>query len=218
MTINIDHTGNKVAAAGAAADIDLDLIAKGTGLVKSNGTALLLSGGALGTPSSGTLTNCSGLPLATGVSGTLPKANATVGSVIQVVQSMTITGGGVFGNLTSVGVASPSTLFTVAVNNVLANSIIVGYFYTSAMVANNTQTIFSLVSGGGIGTTFKTLFNTVSSGNVNGDGLVAFVDTAPTTGTNTYTLEAYSNASGNAAYWCSNGGYTYGYVIMEIQQ
>jgi hypothetical protein len=179
---------------------------------------VLTSGGALGTPSSGTLTNCTDLPLATGVSGTLPKANAPIGSVIQVVQSMLVTGGGVIGNVSSVGSGSPTTVFTVNVNNVAANSIIVGYFYSGYSVSNAAQTLFSEVTGGGISTPFVTLFGRPSSGNWNGDGMVAFVDAAPGTGTNTYTLKAWSDASGNAAFWCSNGGYTYGYVIMEIQQ
>lgn len=82
----------------------------------------LVSGGALGTPSSGTLTNTSGLPLTTGVTGLLPIVNggtATASPALVAGTNVTITGswpnqtinssGGGGGGVTSIATTSPIT-------------------------------------------------------------------------------------------------------------
>ena len=61
----------------------------------------LVSGGALGTPSSGTATNLTGLPLSTGVTGTLPVANGGTGTATpNIVAGTNVTVSGTWPNQT----------------------------------------------------------------------------------------------------------------------
>jgi hypothetical protein len=79
-SFNNSTTGNPIrcAANGSNASVSFNFVPKGSGNFQVNGTAVLLTGGELGTPSSGTLTNCTFPTLNQNTTGTAAGLSSTL--------------------------------------------------------------------------------------------------------------------------------------------
>ena len=137
------------------------------------------------------------------------------GHIIQTVSFNTVSGA-VVGNVSST--TSATTVLSITVNNVLESSIIIGFVSTGSLLMNSGNNIFTKISGGGISTTHGFYnYGGLSNTNTRISKTFMFKDPAPATGTNTYLVQAYSDGSGNAAYWC-DANQSHGYTILEIAQ
>tara|TARA_R110000868_G_scaffold85415_1_gene240298 strand:- start:1993 stop:2604 length:612 start_codon:yes stop_codon:yes gene_type:complete len=159
---------------GGGAGAAPSTITTGTGVVTALGVAIgsagavVLNGGALGTPSSGTLTSATGLPISTGVSG--------LGTGVATALGSAVTGSG------GVVLASAPTVTNPTVTNYVESVVAIGTVTSSSTIALTNGTVQTATLTASTACTFT------MPTNVAGKSFVLLLKQAATTGNGTATF------------------------------